>query len=254
MSTVLSAPVACEFAKMRRLRVTPVVAVMIIGVVALTSRELTTPGFFDSLDDPAGGPWLRLLASLAFAVPLVSPILVAVLASRQVDLEHQGNGWLFAHTAGLPAGKLCRTKFLATGAILVAATLLQSTLVIGVGTLAGITGQFPAGQWSAYTVSAVVVNLVLLALHLLLAARIENQLIGLGISVLGVFLAASGSGLPAWVAHLSPWTYYALATPADYSGDDLVPIAPWHLSIVALGVVGAAAFLLLTRRVDRQEV
>ena len=251
---MITVPVACEFAKMRRLRVTPVVAVMIVGVVALTSREITTPGFFDSLDDPAGGPWLRLLASLAFAVPLASPILVAVLASRQVDLEHQGNGWLFAHTAGLPAGKLCRTKFLATGAILVAATLLESLLVIGVGTLAGVTGQFPAELWWAYTVSAVVLNLVLLGLHLLLAARIENQLVGLGLSVIGVFLAVSGSGMPAWMSHLTPWTYYALAVPVDFRGGVLVPIPPWHLSVVALGVLGAAAFLLLTGRLDRQEV
>lgn len=249
----MSVPLACEFAKMRRLRVTPVVTVMIVGIVALTSREITNSGFMASLGDPTGGPWLRLLASLAFAVPLVSPILVAVLASRQVDLEHQGNGWIFAHTAGLPAGKLCRTKFLATGAVLTVATLLQSTLVIGIGKWTGIAGPFPDGQWWAYTLSAIVVNLVLLALHLLLAAWIENQLIGLGISVIGVFLAASGSGMPPWLAHLTPWTYYALATPVDYSGTDLVSIAPWHLSILVLGVLGALAFLLLTRRLDRQE-
>lgn len=243
-----------EFAKMRRLRVGPLVAVMVVGVLAVTCRELTTPGFLESVDDPTGQSWQRLLASMAFAAPLVSPILIAVLASRQVDLEHQGNGWLFSHTAGLPAGRLCRTKFLATGAVLGIATLIESALVIGVGALVGITVSFPAGQWLAYTASMVVVNLVLLALHLLLAARIENQLIGLGIGVLGVFLAASGSGMPPWLAHLTPWGYYALATPLDYRGEVLASIAPWHLSIVALAVIGIAAFLLITRRFDRQEV
>lgn len=247
-------PVVCEFAKMRRLRVTPVLGVMVAGVVVLAVREATAPGFADALDDPAGSPWLRLLAATAFAVPLVSPILVAVLAGRQVDLEHQGNGWLLAHTAGLPPGALCRAKLLATGALLTAATVSQSVLVAGAGALLGITGRFPVGPWWAYTASAVAVNLVLLALHVLLAARVENQLAGIGVGVLGTFLAASGPGWPAWAAHLTPWTYYALALPADYRGAAPVLTAPWHLSVVALACAAAVTFLLFTRRLDTREV
>lgn len=246
--------VANEFAKMRRLHVAPVVVMMMAGVIALSCVELIAPGFAASVGDPSGQPWQRLLAGLALAVSLVSPLLLAVLASRQVDIEHQGNGWLLAHTAGLAPGQLCRVKFVATGAVLAVATVAQIAVVIVIGELAGITVAFPAGQWAGYTASVLVVNLVLLGVHLLVSARFENQLVSLGVGVLGTFLAVSSTGMPSWVAHLSPWGYYAVATPVDYRGGDLVSLAPSYPSLLALAAVGAAVFVAATGRLDRQEV
>lgn len=243
-----------EFAKMRRLRVLPVFTVMVLGVVALSCLAFTAPEFMDSVHDPEAQPWHWLLAGLALAVPLVSPILVAVLASRQVDIEHQGHGWLLSQASGLAPGQLCRAKFAATGSLLVAATLLQSALVFALGRAVGITVGFPAGPWLGYTASVVLVNLVLLALHLLLSARVPNQLVGLGIGVLGVFVTVSSTGMPPWLAHLlPPWGYYALATPVDTSEGGVSALDPPHLSVIALGVVGAVVFLVATRALDRQE-
>ena len=246
--------VANEFAKMRRLRVVPVVVAMVAGVVALSCFAFTTPGFLDSVGDPSGKPWQWLLGSMSLAVPLTSPILLAVLASRQVDIEHQANGWLFSQTSGLPPGYVCRVKFVATGAVVVAATLAQSGLVFALGTLVGITVAFPAGQWLGYTASIVVVNLVLFALHLLLSARIGNQLVGLGVGVLGVFVALTSTGMPTWLARcFPPWGYYALAMPVDAREGGMVWLAPAHLSVLALGVAGGVLFMLITRLFDRQE-
>lgn len=243
-----------EFAKMRRLRVVSVVVVMVTGVVALSCFVLTGPGFMDSMDDPAAHPWQWLLGGFALAVPLVSPILLAVLASRQVDIEHQGNGWLLSQTSGLPPGALCRAKFAATGAVVVAATLAQSGLVFAIGGLAGITVPFPAGQWLGYTASIVVVNLVLLALHLFLSARAGNQLVGLGVGVLGVFVAVSSTGMSPEPAHLlPPWGYYSLATPVDVGAGGVVSLDPPHLSVLALGIAAVAVFVVVTRLFDRGE-
>ncbi|RZT85846.1 hypothetical protein EV383_2733 [Pseudonocardia sediminis] len=251
----MTAPaVVNELAKMRRLRVGPVVAAMVAGVVALSCVELASPGFSGAMDDSAGLPWHRLLLGLGFAVPLVSPVLIAVLAGRQVDLEHQGNGWLSSATAGLPAGRLCRAKLVATGAVLVPATVTASALVVGAGVLAGITVDLPLGVWAAHTASVVVVNLVLLALHVLVAAVVENQLVGTGIGVLGVFAAATAPAMPAWAAHLTPWGYYSLAAPVDHRDGELVALAPSHGSVVALGVAATVVFLLVSRRLDRREV
>ncbi|MFE6447792.1 ABC transporter permease [Nocardiopsis dassonvillei] len=244
-----------EFAKMRRLRVAPVAGVMVVGVVALSCfAALGDPGFLESTGDPSAYPWRWLLGGMALAVPLVSPILLAVLASRQVDVEHQGNGWLLSQTSGLTPGHLCRAKFAATGAVVVAATLAQSGLVVAVGLALGVTVALPSGQWLGYTAAAVVVNLVLLAFHLLLSARVGNQLVGLGVGVLGVFVALTSTGAPAWLAHLlPPWGYYALVTPVDARGSGMVSLDPSYLSVVALGVVGGALFMLVTRLFDRQE-
>lgn len=243
-----------EFAKMRGLRITPLLAVMVGGIVALTCRELVTPGFLDSAGNPAAPSWSRLLAGLAFAVPLISPVVIAVLASRQVDPEHQGAGWLFSHTAGVPAGRLCRVKFLATGVTLLTATVLESVAVLGIGSALGIAQDIPVALWFGYTTAVAVINLVLLALHLLLAARVENQLIGLGVGVLGVFVAAFADAMPSWLAHLTPWGYYAIATPVDYRGDALVAVPSGAAGIVVLAGAATLAFRGLTHRLDRREV
>ncbi|WP_344107046.1 ABC transporter permease [Nocardiopsis rhodophaea] len=245
---------ANEFAKMRRLRVVPVVAAMVVGVVALSCVTFATPGFMGWVEDPSEQPWHWLLGGLSLAVPMVSPILLAVLASRQVDIEHQGNGWLLSQTSGLTPGYLCRVKFVATGAVVVAATLAQSGLVFALGKLVGITVAFPAGQWFSYTASIVAVNLVLFALHLLLSARIGNQLVGLGVGVLGVFVTVSSTGMPTWLAHFfPPWGYYALATPVDAREGGVVALDPPHLSVITLGVAAGVLFMFITRRFDRQE-
>ena len=41
---------------------------------------------------------------------MTSPILAAVLASRQTDIEHSGVGWTLASTAGYSTGVLCRAN------------------------------------------------------------------------------------------------------------------------------------------------
>ncbi|WP_345363096.1 ABC transporter permease [Saccharopolyspora cebuensis] len=244
-----------EFAKMRRLRVVPIAVVMVLGVVALSCLvTLTSPGFSASVADPSGHPWRWLLGGMSTFVPVVSPLLLAVLASRPVDVEHQGNGWLLSGTSGLAPGQLCRAKFVAGGSVVVLATLLQSALVVAFGELVGIAAALPVGRWLAYTAGIVLVNLVVFALHLLLSARIGNQLVGLGVGVLGVFLAIASSGMPTWSAHfVAPWGYYAVITPVDARGAGMVALAPSHWGVVGLGVAGGALFLLLSRLFDRQE-
>ena len=98
-----------------------------------------------------------------------------------------------------------------------------------------------------------VVNLVLLALHLIIAAKLENQLIGLGIAVLGTLVAVFAGGLPDLFAHLTPWGYYALVQAADYEGAQLMATAPSYASVAALATVTAVLFGLVTSRFDRQE-
>jgi hypothetical protein len=242
--------VANEFAKIRHLRiglVASVMAVVVVGLAALSA--LTSPAFAD----PAARSWEALLGGMSLAVPLASPLLLAVLASRQVDIEHQGNGWLLSQTSGITPGVLCRVKLVTVGLIVTVATILESLLVLGAGILLAVPGPVPAGLWAGYTASILVANLVVLALHILLSARIDNQLVGLGIGVLGTIFAVFASGLPSSVAHVTPWGYYALVAAAGYEGEKLVAFTPSYPSVAALGVVAAVLFVIITGRFDRQE-
>ncbi|GAA4966170.1 hypothetical protein WHI96_20750 [Pseudonocardia tropica] len=252
--TPTAAAVRTEFAKMRGLRTAPVLTAMVAGVVVLTCRELVSPGFAESVSDPSGTAWDRLLAASALAVRLLSPVGVAVVASRLVDPEHRGRGWLLSHTVGLPGGRLCRAKWLAGGALLTGATVGQSLAVLGVGRLAGVTADVPGTRWLTWTAAVLTVSLVLLAAHLVLGALVENQLVGIGVGVVGVFVAASAPALPGWAAVLTPWGHYALVTPVRYRDVHLVATDPPLFGTVAMAVVAAAVVVLVTHRLDRREV
>lgn len=198
--------------------------------------------------------WALPLAGLSLAVPIASPLLIAVMASRTVEVEHQSNGWLLNQTTGADRGALVRAKLVSTGLVVGGATVAASAAGVFLGTVIGVTQPLPAGLWLGYTAAAVTANLVVLALHLLISARVDNQLVALGIGIVGTVIAICASGFPSWAAHLTPWGYYSLASAADYRGEQVVTLTPSYASIVALGVVGAVLFWLMTVRLDRQEV
>ena len=181
-------------------------------------------------------------------------LLIAVLASRQVDIEHQGNGWLLSATAGATAGKLSRAKFIALGSLITVAAALASVIAFafGVITLGGDI-PIPVGRWAGITIAVLIINLAILAVHVVLATRVENQLVGIGVGLLGIIFALIATGLPTWALHVLPWGYYALALPAEYQGTTLVEVTPAYASVAGLAVVIAALFTLITGRLDRKE-
>lgn len=243
--------VANEFAKMRHLRVGLVAAIMAIAVLGLS---LYTVVSIPTFSPDAPGAWNGLLAGMSLGIPLVFPLLLAVLASRQTDIEHEGNGWVLQATSGLTPGGVCRAKLIALGIIVTAITIGTSLLVLAVGKLlAGILTPVPFAHWVGFTGCMLAINLVVLAMHILISAKIDNQLVALGIGILGTILAVFSQGLPAVAAHLTPWGYYALAVAADYQEDGFVALPLAYPSIAALAVIAGVLFTIITYRFDHQE-
>lgn len=240
-----------EFAKMRHLRVGLVAVVMVVAVLGLTLLGVVQDPSFDPGVPEA---WYALLVGLSLGIPLVVPLLLAVLASRQTDIEHQGNGWLLLASAAVTPGAVCRAKWCALGVVVAVLSVVTSLLTLLFGRVAiGISAPLPAGHWVGFTACVVVVNLVLLAGHILLAARVENQLAGLGVAVVGTLIGLVSRNLPDAVAHLTPWGYYALAEGARYVDGVLVTSPMSYPSFAVLAVVGGVAFAVITSRFDRQE-
>lgn len=243
--------VANEFAKMKHLRIGLVTAVLVIAVVLLSLYTVVSSPDF-SPEDP--GAWNALLAGMSLGIPLLSPLLLAVIASLLTDIEHTGNGWLLQSTAGITPGGICRAKLVALGVVVTISTLVTSLVVLALGKLlARILVPVPVGHWVGFTLCVLVVNLAVLALHILLSAKVENQIVALGVGVFGCVMAVFSQGLPAALAHLTPWGYYALAKAADYQGDGYVALPLTYPSIAVLAVVVGAVFALITFRFDRQE-
>lgn len=240
---------ATEFAKTRRLRMGLIAVTLAVAVTGLTIASAATSPAFSTPQDS----WSALLAGMGLAFPVCSPLLLAVLASRQIDIEHQSNGWIFGQTSGITPGALCRLKLLTTGTGVVLATVAASLLVLTFGLLVGGGGAPPWGLWVGYMLCVLTVNLVVLALHILLAAHIQNQMVGLGIGVLGTLLGVFASAMPSAIAHATPWGYYSLATVAEYQGEELMLGPPAGFSIAALVVLVAVAFTAVTAFFDHKE-
>lgn len=240
-----------EFAKLRRLHIGLIAALMIAAIFGLTFVGAMSTAVES---DSTAVSWALPLASLSLAFPIVSPLLIAVFASRTTEMEHQGNGWLLNRTTGIETGLLIRAKLVSSGFVVALSTGAASIAAVFLGALLSIAEPFPAGLWFGYTAAVVTTNLVVLAVHLVVSARVDNQLVALGLGILGTVVAICASGFPSLLAHLTPWGYYSLASAADYRGEQVVTLTPSYVSILALGIVGAAVFSLATARFDRQEI
>lgn len=243
--------VRSEFAKLRHLHVGALGALMAVAVSGLTFVGTLSAATADGAANPS---WALPLAGLSLAFPVVSPLLIAVIASRTVEVEHHGNGWLLNRTSGISSGQLVRAKLVSAGLIVVLATITASIAAAIPGALLDTAGTVPVGPWLGYTASVAVVNIIVLAVHLSISAMADNQLIALGVGILGTVVAICASGFPSWLAHLTPWGYYSVTSVADYRGGQAVTLTPSYMGVTMLTLVGVAVFLFSTVRLDHQEV
>lgn len=239
-----------EFAKMRHLHVLLLSVVLFVVVCGVgVFAGVLSPDF-----DGAGvSSWNALLLGIGSGFSLAAPLLLAVMASRLVDVEHLAGGWIAASTSGVTPGELCRAKLLTLGLLVALVTIATSALFLAIGEIVGIEAPWPARRWLGQTLCLTVVNVAVLALHVVLAARVENQLIGIGLGLIGPVLALISTSLPTGLSHLFPWGYYGLSAAAGYVDGELAGFSPGYPSVAGLELVAVLTVLLLTRSFDRQE-
>lgn len=244
--------IGLEFRKMRRLRTLPLLVGLVLAVATLSSASLFS-STRDTFDDPAAHPWAGLLLSYTMMAAMTSPILTAVLASRQTDIEHSGIGWTLAATAGHTPGVLCRSKLAALAVLLLPAVLAQTLLVIGIGTSAGIRVPLDVTPWAVYTALLYLMDVAFCALHIWLAARVENQLITVGVGMLGAFLAVFSLLIPPEISKAIPWGYYAVISHAVQQNGDVTYITAPYGWVAGFMILATILFALAMRRLDRIE-
>lgn len=206
-------PLVIEFAKMRRLRVWLVAGLLSGGTLLFAGMQLFSADYVAGMNRPGSAHWEGFLLFYGMIKAMTAPILAAVLASRQVEIEHQGNGWTSAALLGLGRGRLCAAKIVALAPVVAATTLFElGGLVVG-SRLLGATQPLPVDSWGWYAAASFGITMALVGLHVWLSARFEQQLVGLGIGVLGAFVGVFAMLMPVWLARLLPWGYYALALP-----------------------------------------
>lgn len=249
----MSGALVQEFRKMHGLRLGPIAAALVLAVAALSSASLFSGSTRDTFEDPNASPWAALLLSYTMIAAMTSPILSAVLASRQTDIEHVGSGWTLAATAGRTPGALCRAKLGALALVLMPAVAVQTLLVLGAGVSVGIRVPLDAAPWVGYTALLYLLDVAFCGLHIWIAARVDNQLVSVGIGVLGAFLAVFSLLVPGLISRVLPWGYYAVISHAEQVDSAARYATPPYGWIAGFLVLVGAAFTLATRRLDRIE-
>lgn len=250
--------VRLEYAKMRRLRTSLVLGAVLLATILFGTMQLFDADHRARINEPNTMHWeFLLLTGYSSTKALFMPLLAAVLASRQVDIEHHGNGWLRASMFGVTPGRLCTVKLLALTPLVALSTVVEMSVLVLASRATGATTPLPWVQWLWYGAVVVVVTLGVVGLHLWLAARVESQLVGLGVGVLGGFLGFFSMLMPPWFAHLTPWGYLAAGLPYQLSPTGDAPLIaiplPWGsmalFCCVMLGVLALARV-----RLDRVEI
>ena len=249
--------VGIEVLKMRRLRVLLVTAILITVSILMSALQLGSMAKHGQLSDPGAQPWAALLSSMTFDNAMIQPLFVAILASRQTDIEHTGAGWNLAATSGLTPGALCRVKLAALTLLIVPATIAQSAVLIVIARVMGLSLPLDVGPWITYTLLLALVNVAMCAYHLWLAAVVENQLVVMSVGLLGCFIGVYMLLAPPLLARLLPWGYYAVISPVKMSMVDGHAVIE-YITAPMLWVIGflaltALLFTVATRRLDRIE-
>ena len=249
--------VGIEVLKMRRLRVLLVTAILITVSILMSALQLASMARHGQLSDPGAQPWARLLLNMGMTNAMIQPLFVAILASRQTDIEHTGAGWNLAATSGLTPGALCRVKLAALTLLIVPATIAQSAVLIAIARVMGLSLPLDVGPWITYTLLLALVNVAMCAYHLWLAAVVENQLVVMSVGLLGCFIGVYMLLAPPLLARMLPWGYYAVISPMKMSMVDGHAVVE-YITIPMLWVIGflaltALLFTAATRRLDRIE-
>ena len=243
-----------ELAKMRRLRMPLTLALITGATVLFAGMNLFSSRYTARINDPATDHWRALLTNYAMVKALIGPVGLAVVASRQIDIEHQGNGWIQAGMAGTSRARLCMVKITALLPGIILAALAEVGALIALSRLRGCTVPLRGGEWAWYTAQVIVVSAVLLALQVWISARWEPQLPALGVGVLGGFIGMYALLMPPLLAHLLPWGYFSVALPIQMTDHNTFTATGFPVLDMCVFVVAAIGVLTVAlRNLSRQE-
>ena len=130
---------------------------------------------------------------------------------------------------------------------------IEFAAIIGIGFLRLGSVDFEATYWLGYAVCLMVVNVSLGLLHVILAAYVDNQLVNLGVGVLGAFVAVFSLLLPGVVVRFIPWGYYAVSMHATFTPTGPEYIMPNYFWIIGFCVVSMAVFGIGVYKLNRME-
>ena len=152
---------------------------------------------------------MMLFYNLALIDAIFLPISVAVIASRNCELEHKGATLKLLETMVTP-GRLYCTKMLWGALVLATLLAVRSAAFAAMGAAVHFSGDIPWGKFALFTVISWAVSMMVFALQQGLSLRFVNQAVALVCGISGSFLGILSLLFPPALTRCIPWGYYGL--------------------------------------------
>ena len=202
-----------EFFKCRRRKIVLVCAAVLAAELLWFGMYLTRQDAEDLVEG-----WMMLFYNLALIDAIFLPISVAVIASRNCELEHKGTTLKLLETMVTP-GRLYCTKMLWGALVLATLLAVRSAAFAAMGAAVHFSGDIPWGKFALFTVISWAVSMMVFALQQGLSLRFVNQAVSLVCGIFGSFIGIMSMLFPDWLVRIVPWGYYGLLSLARMEWD-----------------------------------
>ncbi|SER94939.1 ABC transporter permease [Corynebacterium cystitidis] len=243
-----------EYAKLKRSRILVLTLGLSAVIVMMSSMGFGRDDQVASFVAEPEQMWAGHLVGYIVIYALITPLQLAIIASRLADLEHLAHGWRLNAIVGTPPGDLLGIKFFVLGSLTLLAKVVEATLLVAIPVLVGAP---PPPNLATIAVTCLALYgtaLAIGAVFISCATLVESQLVVLGLGVVGGMLANAAMLSPVWVAAINPFGYFAMVTPYTFAEGGVVPVTPnWLAWGCYLGL--ALGFMaVLSRRINRKEI
>lgn len=246
--------IALEFFKLRRRRVLSMIALFLSVEVLWAFNSVSNS--FSRHPDSAG--WEGIITTFSSMNGLFLPILSAIVVSRIVDMEHKGETWRLLWTLAVNRNLLYAAKYVCAASLLLAAVLLQTIAIPGIGWANGLETPIPYALLLRFLAGTMLTNLVIIALQQWVSLAVKNQAFGLCLGMIGGFFGMTADLFPAFVRRLLIWSNYTALSPVTLRyGDGTVRFVTQEIGWIlpaALLLAGATLYLAGSIHLSRKDV
>lgn len=145
---------------------------------------------------------------------MICPILIGILCSRIVDIEHQGNTFQLLNTSKQSIFNLFISKISVATMILFIIDIAQLITIILISASHNLILNF--SLIIKFILSFIIVSFFLILIHTTVSLFFEKQSISIVLALIGSFVGlVTGGMLPSYIKIFLPWQYYSLLNPVQ---------------------------------------
>lgn len=199
-----------EFFKMKRRKfLIPIFLITLVGLLwfsIISIKEL-------NITDTKYG--INMFISNMLTVnSMICPILIGILCSRIVDIEHQGNTFQLLNTSKQSIFNLFISKISVATMILFIIDIAQLITIILISASHNLILNF--SLIIKFILSFIIVSFFLILIHTTVSLFFEKQSISIVLALIGSFVGlVTGGMLPSYIKIFLPWQYYSLLNPVQ---------------------------------------